>query len=590
MKHSHIYLIFFTLCIINSYGQTRTFDFLGENGFNQEPMLVDSVHIINNSNSTDTLVTGNFFSILITAIDELEQNQNQKITAFPNPFDNTVHIIFHSELYERALIKVFSVDGRKIIERTNFIRPGDNKLLLKSNVKGVLFLTITSPNLHLFSKIICNNTSEFPELKLFGNSDTQFLNRELKSAKNSYNTFEYSLGDSLTYTGYAKEIVSDAIHDKPNGDKTYTFIFDVTDSLPHANFEVSAQNVNQGSSIDFFDLSTNNPTDWTWDFGDGESSTIQNPSHTYLTPGTYTVTLIAENIYGTDTIVKQDLIIINTLNPVAAFTANTTTINQGDEVYFSDQSGNSPTSWKWEFGDGETSTIQNPSHTYITTGIYTVKLVVSNGFGIDSLMKQNYITVNSFLPIADFTVNKTVIDEGEEVVFSDLSTNSPLSWKWEFGDGETSTIQNPSHIYSTAGIYSVKLTATNNFGSDSNVKYDFIEVLSNTTPILSVSPTSLDFDTVSTQKYISINNIGGGILSWSCSEEISWLTISTPNGETTSESDQVAITVNRTDLSTGNYSGSITVTSNGGNVEIGISMEVNSTQQVDEPKPPGWTN
>jgi len=79
-------------------------------------------------------------------------------------------------------------------------------------------------------------------------------------------------------------------------------------------------------------------------------------------------------------------------------------------------------------------------------------------------------------PAADFTTNTKSITVGGTVNFTDLSTNTPTSWAWDFGDGDTSTLQNPSHIYSTTGTYTVSLTATNAYGSDTQVKTSYITV------------------------------------------------------------------------------------------------------------------
>jgi uncharacterized protein (TIGR02145 family) len=164
--------------------------------------------------------------------------------------------------------------------------------------------------------------------------------------------------------------------------------------------------------------------------------------------------------------------------PVAAFTASTTTITAGQSVQFTDQSTNSPISWNWDFGDEGTSTGQNPSHTYMTGGTYTVRLTVTNSYGSDTITKTDYITVNApgNPPFAAFTASPTTITTGEAVNFTDQSANNPTSWSWDFGDGGTSTDQNPSHNYLTAGTFTVILTATNGDGSDSETKSDYIVV------------------------------------------------------------------------------------------------------------------
>ena len=476
MKHLLLLSILFAICNIHAFGQNITLTFLGENSFNNAPLTIDSVQIINNTNGTDTLVSGNIFSILITSLDILDDQENNNIVVYPNPFDNSANIIFNSNFYERAQINVFSVNGRKIAEWNDFISVGENKLLLESNVTGVLFLTIYSPNLRLKAKLICNKSSGTADLKLIDNSYFPITNYKIKSGSNLYNTFEYRTGDSLTFIGYSGEIVSETIHDIPDGDKTYTLIFDVTNYLPVANFDVSTQNINEGSSISFFDQTTNNPTSWEWDFGDGNSSTVQNPTHTYITAGVYTVKLIATSTIGADTITKTDFITVNSLVPVANFSANNTTINQGDAVIFSDLSANNPTSWEWDFGDGNTSAVQNPNHTYATAGVYTVQLIVANSVAADTITKTDFITVNSLVPVAEFSANKTTINQGDAVIFSDLSANNPTSWLWDFGDGNTSTVQNPTHTYSSAGVYTVQLIVTNSVGADTITKTDFITI------------------------------------------------------------------------------------------------------------------
>lgn len=166
------------------------------------------------------------------------------------------------------------------------------------------------------------------------------------------------------------------------------------------------------------------------------------------------------------------------LPPVAAFSATPNTITAGQSVQFTDQSTNTPTSWSWNFGDGGTSTSRNPTHIYASAGSYTVTLTSTNSFGSNTQTKTNYITVNiaGSSPVAAFIGTPTTITAGESVQFTDQSTNTPTSWNWNFGDGTTSTIRNPSNTYITPGNYTVSLTATNSFGSDTETKINYITV------------------------------------------------------------------------------------------------------------------
>jgi uncharacterized protein (TIGR02145 family) len=152
--------------------------------------------------------------------------------------------------------------------------------------------------------------------------------------------------------------------------------------------------------------------------------------------------------------------------PVADFTASKTSITKGETIQFTDKSTNAPTSWLWTFGDGTTSNLQNPIITYSTAGNYTVSLKATNSFGNNT--KTLNITVSepsNQAPIADFTASKTNITKGETIQFTDKSTNSPTSWLWDFGDGTTSTQQNPLKSFNSVGNYTVTLKATNSFGN-----------------------------------------------------------------------------------------------------------------------------
>ena len=244
--------------------------------------------------------------------------------------------------------------------------------------------------------------------------------------------------------------------------------------IPVAEFSASATVITEGDQVEFTDLSDNSPTSWSWDFGDGGTSTLQNPSYIYASAGTYTVSLTVSNSAGSDNETKTYYITVGS-PPVADFVGSPTTIGVGESVQFTDQSTNSPTNWSWDFGDGQTSAERNPSHIYSSVGTYTVSLTVMNSFGQDTETKTDYITGGS-PPDADFVGSPTTIGVGESVQFTDLSTNYPTSWSWDFGDGQTSTLRNPSRVYASAGTYTVSLTVSNSFGQDTETKTDYIIV------------------------------------------------------------------------------------------------------------------
>ncbi len=288
-------------------------------------------------------------------------------------------------------------------------------------------------------------------------------------------------------------------------------------------------------TVQFTDLSTGNPTRWEWNFGDrniipaGEEGELfseeeedevacdggrcpppekrQNPRHTYRFPGTYTVTLTASNQYGTsDTEVKQGYITVSANAIVADFDGSPRSGCAPLTVQFTDMSSDSPTRWEWDFGDrniipaGEGGELfseeeedevacdggrcpppekrQNPRHTYRVPGTYTVTLTASNQYGgTGTVTKQGFITVESCPPVrADFDGTPRSGDIPLSVRFTDLSTGNPTMWAWDFGDGATDMVANPVHIYDREGKYTVTLTASNRYGSDTISKSEFISV------------------------------------------------------------------------------------------------------------------
>ena len=249
--------------------------------------------------------------------------------------------------------------------------------------------------------------------------------------------------------------------------------------VPVADFGADTYTVGINTPVHFTDKTLNSPTSWSWNFGDGATSTDQSPSHTYVVKGIYTVTLTAMNNNGIDSERKENYITVGVV-PVADFITEIPVYQQGTRVQyvrFIDTSKGNPTSWSWDFGDGQSSTEQNPPlHFYNKVGSYTVSLTVKNIFGQDTEVKSNVITVQEG-PQVDFKADKTRVSANQYVHFTDMSTNSPTDWKWDFGDGTAGTGPNPDHVYRTPGTYSVTLTASNAYITLSNTKNNYISVV-----------------------------------------------------------------------------------------------------------------
>ena len=168
------------------------------------------------------------------------------------------------------------------------------------------------------------------------------------------------------------------------------------------------------------------------------------------------------------------------LSPVAFFDVNE---QPGSTVVaFTDHSYYNPTEWTWDFGDSNTSTDQNPSHTYASEGTYEVCLTAANANG-SGVFCKNINVVLPAAPTADFSFSANFL----EVDFTDLSGNQPNEWLWDFGDGNTSADQNPTHVFGVGGLYTVCLTASNAVGSDSSCQEVNLQPNSVSEPLAALS-------------------------------------------------------------------------------------------------------
>lgn len=339
------------------------------------------------------------------------------------------------------------------------------------------------------------------------------------------------------------------------------FKWQVPNIPPVADFSANPT-VSCSGDIQFTDNSSNAPTSWLWDFGDGNTSTSQNPSHTYTTSGTYTVSLTATNAFGSDDEIKTSYLNINLsgATPIAAscnpqtgdgslgfgitnvtfntinktsgnasegysdFTCDQTTVYAGQTYSFS-AIHSSPTTHNCKaWIDWNNDGIFNPTTELIASSTSSsstsANVTIPSNAVLNTMLRmrviadydlattpapctnpqygqcEDYSIIVEQLtlpPDANFTSDVIYSCDGV-VNFSDLSTNIPVGWAWNFGDGGTSVAKNPTHTYSSDGIYTVQLIASNQYGTDTIIKTNYIEVASNfdlTNP--SCEPTTLSF-------------------------------------------------------------------------------------------------
>jgi PKD repeat protein len=217
--------------------------------------------------------------------------------------------------------------------------------------------------------------------------------------------------------------------------------------------------VGSGGMVNFTNTSVTNPgfTTFQWNFGDGNTSTATSPTHVYSTPGLYNACLILTDTCWVDTICNA----VRICPPPGGQTISAQRIGRLSYQFSSSNTGG--TSYNWNFGDGNTSTLQNPTHTYQNTGNYNVCLIVVDSCFTDTICQSFYFCGS---PTLDFNS----VDAGAQGLIQFFS-NRPwaTSYLWNFGNGSSSTQATPVHFFS-AGVHNICLISTDSCGTDTICK------------------------------------------------------------------------------------------------------------------------
>jgi gliding motility-associated-like protein len=239
--------------------------------------------------------------------------------------------------------------------------------------------------------------------------------------------------------------------------------------LPVSNFEFDTVCV--GNTTNFTDLSNANGgsaiNDWQWNFDDGSTDVVQNPTNTYANSGNYNVNLSVTTASGCTHDTSHNVLIYEV--PTAGFSFNNECYYE--EIVFNEEALPYANEFEWFFDDGNTSTDADPSHLYQSAGEYDVSLVVAiDGFCHDTLTQTVFAYAQ---PEASFDVNG--VCEDTTSTFNNLSTVDDIDgdiingWSWDFGDGTSSALENPTNTYGQEEEYDVSLIVTTNFGCKDTV-------------------------------------------------------------------------------------------------------------------------
>ena len=297
------------------------------------------------------------------------------------------------------------------------------------------------------------------------------------------NTDTYTIG---TLTEGATSFCAVTAYDPAKVESTFSneVSLIVPAAAPVVNFSASPTSGSAPLNVAFTNASTGQVTTWAWDFGDGTASNVKSPTHVYSKPGKYTAVLTATGPGGTAS--KTAATVINVASvalPAVNFSASPSTGAAPLSVAFTNTTTGSVTTWAWNFGDGTTSNVQSPTHVYSTPGSYTVVLTAT-GTGGTASKTGTTISVSAAptLPVVNFSASASSGTAPLSVAFTNTTTGPVTTWAWNFGDGTTSNLNSPTHVYSTPGSYSVTLTATGTGGTASKTAATAISVTTPSTP------------------------------------------------------------------------------------------------------------
>ena len=371
----------------------------------------------------------------------------------------------------------------------------------------VSYIQVVEPAIASFS---ANPTEgNVPETVIFINSSTGVYDTcswdfgDGGSSSNCTDSHEYTAGGvytvSLTVSGIG-------------GSSTETKSGYITmHQAPAVDFNGTPTSGPAPLTVNFSNLTTGDFETCEWDFGDPTGASISpdcnDPSHTYADPGWYTVKLSVDGSLGADSLTKTNYIHVG-VPVVAAFSGSPTTGIAPQAVNFVNSSSGDINTCQWDFGDGSTSSdCANPEHIYTVAGSYTVSLTVSGTGGSQTATKTNYITVNE-AGNANFSADPRWGVAPLAVTFSNLSLGDFNSCLWNFGDGSTSqSCADPTHTYTTPGIYTVSLAIDGSGGPDlvtfTNLitVYETVKADFSAAPRRGIVPLTVSFENLTSGEY-----------------------------------------------------------------------------------------
>ncbi|HKR04289.1 MAG TPA: PKD domain-containing protein, partial [Bacteroidia bacterium] len=300
-------------------------------------------------------------------------------------------------------------------------------------------------------------------------SDTVFFNSSILN----YASYLWDFGDSTSsasanpfhvYADSGTYNVVLNVTDTSGCNQSFSLPYTIVVSHPAAQFGIASVISNCTGITIYFNNTSLNSDFWLWDFHDGTTTTLKNPSHYYGTPGYHPVTLTAYKNQCSSTLTLPNAVYIPNRSANFTFVKNSDCLPV--TVDFTDSSTDAVT-WSWDFGDGTTSSLQNPSHTYTSKPLNNVTLTITDLYGCNAIKTKIVVTPTIAAPALTYVQGCSPLP----VSFTDSSLNA-VSWMWDFGDGTNSSLQNPVHIYNGSGYYNIQLIVSSPSGCQDTVRID----------------------------------------------------------------------------------------------------------------------
>ena len=372
--------------------------------YSGDSLNIDSVFVINLSKDCDTTVYGPNPELLLswaTGIEELNSKNGIQVEQnFPNPFSGSTKCNIKISDKKDIKITLTNNSGSQVASFEKSLPKGIHSFTIETSSRGTYFLTVSDGEESGTLKLISQKGSSFNRAKILY-SGTENNDKNFKAIEQT-EEFSFKPGDVLKMTAYAYGYEEGVIEDTPEEDMTYTY--ELNPNLLTFTGDTLSGYV---PFITHFYPTTNLPTisQYFWDFGDGETSTLQMPTHTYFTHDMwYTVSLTVTSGSNAYTCQRMNYVHAFPDTIPVNFIADVTNGIAPQTIQFTGYSSTSNGVWQWNFGDGGSAQyVQNPVYTYTSTGVFTVSAQYMDNYGVTTIIKEDYIHID-FCPL-------TVTDE-----------------------------------------------------------------------------------------------------------------------------------------------------------------------------------